>query len=159
MRCKSNTTCTASPSTMVKVGWRSRCWGFEQWDEQQLSQISPDGRWIVFVKARNAQLMRPDSELYIVPAAGGAARKMRCNMSPMNSWHSFSPNGGDGLSSKRPVALHQMYLTHIDANGNDSPPILVEDSTAANRPSIFRVRKYRPEGSWIWLRQLRSFIA
>jgi tetratricopeptide (TPR) repeat protein len=26
-----------------------------------------------------------------------------------------------------------MYLTHIDANGNDSPPILIEDSTAANR--------------------------
>jgi tetratricopeptide (TPR) repeat protein len=26
-----------------------------------------------------------------------------------------------------------MYLTHIDADGNDSPPILIEDSTAANR--------------------------
>jgi tetratricopeptide (TPR) repeat protein len=26
-----------------------------------------------------------------------------------------------------------MYLTHIDADGNDSPPILIENSTAANR--------------------------
>jgi len=97
-------------------------------------KISPDGRWIVFVKARNAQLMRPDSELYIVPSAGGAARKMRCNMSPMNSWHSFSPNGRWMVfSSKSRSPYTQMYLTHIDADGNDSPPILIEDSTAANR--------------------------
>ena len=34
-------------------------------------KISPDGRWIVYVQARNGQLMRPDSQLFIVPAAGG----------------------------------------------------------------------------------------
>ncbi len=97
-------------------------------------KISPDGRWIVFVKSRNAQLMRPDSELYIVPAAGGTARRMRCNTPLMNSWHSFSPNGRWMVfSSKSRSPYTQMYLTHIDANGNDSPPILIEDSTAANR--------------------------
>ncbi len=37
-------------------------------------KVSPDGRWIVFVKCRNGQLMRPDSQLYIVPANGGIAR-------------------------------------------------------------------------------------
>ena len=56
-------------------------------------KVSPDGRWIVFVKCRNGQLMRPDSQLYIVPVNGGVARRMRCNTSLMNSWHSFSPNG------------------------------------------------------------------
>jgi tetratricopeptide (TPR) repeat protein len=97
-------------------------------------KISPDGRWIVFVKSKNAQLMRPDSELYIVPSTGGAARKMRCNTSLMNSWHSFSPNGRWMVfSSKSRSPYTQMYLTHIDADGNDSPPILIEDSTAANR--------------------------
>ena len=97
-------------------------------------KISPDGRWIVFVKCRNAQLMRPDSELYIVPFAGGVARKMRCNTSLMNSWHSFSPNGRWMVfSSKSRTPYTQMYLTHIDANGNDSQAILIEDSTAANR--------------------------
>ena len=40
-------------------------------------KVSPDGRWIVFVQAKNGQLMRPDSELYIVPAKGGKARRMR----------------------------------------------------------------------------------
>ena len=34
-------------------------------------KVSPDGRWIVFVQCRNGQLMRPDSQLYIVPAEGG----------------------------------------------------------------------------------------
>jgi len=97
-------------------------------------KISPDGRWIVFVKARNAQLMRPDSELYIVPTTGGIARRMRCNTSLMNSWHSFSPNGRWLVfSSKSRSPYTQMYLTHIDADGNDSPPILIDNSTASNR--------------------------
>src|ERR1019366_1079262 len=29
-------------------------------------KVSPDGRWIVFVECRNGELMRPDSQLYIV---------------------------------------------------------------------------------------------
>ena len=97
-------------------------------------KVSPDGRWIVFVKCRNAQLMRPDSELYIIPAAGGVARRMRANTSRMNSWHSFSPNGRWLVfSSKSRSPYTQMFLTHIDAKGNDSPPIYVDNSTAANR--------------------------
>jgi len=37
-----------------------------------------------------------------------------------------------------------MYLTHIDADGNDSPPILVDNSTAANRAvNISGVRERR----------------
>lgn len=97
-------------------------------------KVSPDGRWIVFVKCRNGMLMRPDSQLYIVPAAGGEPRRMRSNTSLMNSWHSFSPNGRWLVfSSKSRSPYTQMYLTHLDAGGNDSPAILVENTTAANR--------------------------
>ena len=97
-------------------------------------RVSPDGRWIVFVQARNGLLMRPDSQLYIVPAAGGVARRMRANTPLMNSWHSFSPNGRWLVfSSKGRSPYTQMYLTHIDEEGNDSPAILIEGSTAANR--------------------------
>jgi tetratricopeptide (TPR) repeat protein len=97
-------------------------------------KVSPDGRWIVFVQCRNGELMRPDSQLYIVPAGGGRARRMRCNTPRMNSWHSFSPNGRWLVfSSKSRSPYTQMYLTHIDADGNDSPPILIENTTAANR--------------------------
>jgi tetratricopeptide (TPR) repeat protein len=97
-------------------------------------KVSPDGRWIVFVKCRNAQLMRPDSQLYIVPAEGGVARRMRCNTPLMNSWHSFSPNGRWLVfSSKSRSPYTQMFLTHLDEEGNDSPAILIENSSAANR--------------------------
>jgi Tol biopolymer transport system component len=97
-------------------------------------KISPDGRWIVFVKNRNGQLMRPDSELYILPVAGGVPRRLRSNTSRMNSWHSFSPNGRWLVfSSKARSVYTQMYLTHIDEEGNDSPAILIDNSTAANR--------------------------
>jgi Flp pilus assembly protein TadD len=97
-------------------------------------KVSPDGRWIVFVQCRNGQVMRPDSQLYIVPAEGGEARRMRANMFPMNSWHSFSPNGRWLVfSSKSRGPYTKMYLTHIDAEGNDSPAILIDNSTAANR--------------------------
>jgi tetratricopeptide (TPR) repeat protein len=97
-------------------------------------KISPDGKWIVYVQARNGQLMRPDGKLYIVQAGGGDARRMDCNTSLMNSWHSFSPNGRWMVfSSKSRSPYTQMFLTHIDDKGNDSPAILIENSTASNR--------------------------
>ncbi|MBA3974009.1 MAG: hypothetical protein C0504_07300 [Candidatus Solibacter sp.] len=97
-------------------------------------KISPDGRWIVFVQSRNGQLMRPDSELFIVPASGGKARRMNCNTPLMNSWHSFSPNGRWMVFSSKSLSPYtQMFLTHIDEQGNDSPAILIENSTASNR--------------------------
>ena len=97
-------------------------------------KVSPDGRWIVFVRCRNGQIMRPDGKLYIVPFEGGQERLMKCNTPLMNSWHTFSPNGRWlAFSSKSRSPYTQLYLTHIDANGNDTPPILVDNTTAANR--------------------------
>jgi tetratricopeptide (TPR) repeat protein len=113
-------------------------------------KVSPDGRWIVFVQAHNGLLMRPDSKLYIVPFEGGKARMLSSNTSLMNSWHSFSPNGRWLVfSSKARSPYTQMYLTHIDENGNDSPAILIDNSTAANRavnlPEFVNV----PQDSWV----------
>jgi len=112
-------------------------------------KVSPDGRWIVFVQAHNGLLMRPDSKLYIVPFEGGKARMLSCNTNLMNSWHSFSPNGRWLVfSSKARSPYTQMYLTHIDKDGNDSPAILIDNSTAANRavnlPEFVNIKP----GSW-----------
>ncbi len=108
-------------------------------------KVSPDGKWVVFVRCANGQLMRPDSRLWVVPLAGGAARQMRCNLPLMNSWHSFSPNGRWMVfSSKSNRPYTQMFLTHIDEAGNDSPAILIDNSTADNRavnlPEFVNVR-------------------
>ena len=97
-------------------------------------KVSPDGRWIVFVECQNGELMRPDGKLYIVPLGGGVARLLRANTPLMNSWHSFSPNGRWLVfSSKSRGPYTEMFLTHLDEEGNSSPAVLIEDATAANR--------------------------
>lgn len=105
------------------------------------ARYSPDGKWIVFCQAENFMLLQPDSKLYIMPAAGGEPRLMTCNTNNMNSWHSWSPNSKWLVfSSKNRGPYTQLYLTHIDENGNDSPPVFLENLTfsskAANIPEF-----------------------
>jgi tetratricopeptide (TPR) repeat protein len=97
-------------------------------------KFSPDGKWIVFVKSQKGQLLRPDSRLHIIPAEGGEAREMNCNLDTMNSWHSWSPSSRWLVfSSKGLRPFTQMFLTHIDEDGNDSPAVLIPNATADNR--------------------------
>jgi tetratricopeptide (TPR) repeat protein len=107
-------------------------------------KYSPDGKWIVFCKAKSYMLLQPDSELYIIPAAGGVARRLRYNTARMNSWHSWSSNSRWLVfSSKVNTPYTQLFLTHIDEDGNDSPPVLLERFTspdrAANIPEFVRL--------------------
>ncbi|HUS73137.1 MAG TPA: tetratricopeptide repeat protein [Sedimentisphaerales bacterium] len=98
------------------------------------AKYSPDGKWIVFCKAKSYMLLQPDSELYIVPAEGGRARRLHANTTRMNSWHSFSPNGRWlAFSSKANSDYTQIFLTHIDEQGRSSPAILLEHFTAPDR--------------------------
>lgn len=98
------------------------------------AKFSPDGKWIVFTKSNSYMLLQPDSELWIVPAAGGQARKLRHNTARMNSWHSWSSNSRWLVwSSKANTPYTQLFLTHIDDEGNDSPPVLLERFTSPDR--------------------------
>jgi Flp pilus assembly protein TadD/Tol biopolymer transport system component len=98
------------------------------------AKFSPDGKWIIFCKAENYMLLMPDSELYIIPAAGGEARRLRANTPRMNSWHSWSSNGRWLVfSSKANTAYTQLFLTHIDDTGESTPPVLLERFTGADR--------------------------
>jgi tetratricopeptide (TPR) repeat protein len=111
------------------------------------ARYSPDGKWIVFCQAENFMLLQPDSKLYIMPAGGGTPRLMNCNTDKMNSWHSWSPNSRWLVfSSKIRGPYTQLYLTHIDENGNDSPPVFLENMTfktrAANIPEFFDNRAF-----------------
>ncbi len=97
-------------------------------------KYSPDGKWIIFCKAKSYMLLQPDSELYIIPADGGVARRLRFNTARMNSWHSWSSNSRWLVfSSKVNGPYTQLFLTHIDENGNDSPPVLLERFTSPDR--------------------------
>jgi len=110
-------------------------------------KISPDGKWLVYTQATNFMLLQPDSRLVIIPASGGEPRYMRCNLSNMNSWHSWSPDGKWMVfSSKEDSPYTRLYLTYIDENGNDSPPVLIENMSfqdrAANIPEFVNVKSY-----------------
>ena len=97
-------------------------------------KFSTDGRWVVFCKAFSFMLLQPDSELHIMPAQGGQPRRMRCNLSNMNSWHSWSPNSRWLVfSSKHFSPYTQLFLAHVDAEGRSAPPVLLEHFTAADR--------------------------
>ena len=108
------------------------------------AKFSPDGKWIVFCQAKSFMLLQPDSQLYIIPAAGGEARRLECNTPRMNSWHSWSPNGKWLVfSSKAYSAYTQLFLTHIDAAGRSSVPVVLSRFTvperAANIPEFVNV--------------------
>jgi tetratricopeptide (TPR) repeat protein len=98
------------------------------------ARYSPDGRWIVFCKARSYMLLQPDSELYIMPSEGGKPRRLRCNTRRMNSWHSWSPNGRWLVfASKAHSAYTQLFLTHIDDRGRSTPAVVLSHLTAPDR--------------------------
>ena len=98
-------------------------------------RFSPDGKWIVFCQSESFMLLRPHSRLYIMPAEGGQPRKMRCNHDgKMNSWHSFSPNGRWLVfASKARGPYTQLWLTHVAEDGSDTPAVLLEEFTDADR--------------------------
>ena len=105
------------------------------------AKYSPDGKWIVYCQANSFMLLQPDSELYIIPAEGGTARRLEANLGRMNSWHSWSPNGKWLVfSSKANTPYTQLFLTHIDEAGHSTPPVslahLSKPDRAANIPEF-----------------------
>lgn len=100
--------------------------GSENGHSNYFPRHSPDGEWILFTRSPNGLAIQPESELWIIPAEGGKARRLACNLSPMNSWHSWSPNGRwVAFSSKAAGPYTQIYLAHIDRQGVASPPVLM----------------------------------
>lgn len=114
------------------------------------AKYSPDGKWIVFCKARSFMLLQPDSRLWIMPADFSAApRELKYQTKRMNSWHSWSPNSKwIVFSSKEHSPYTELFLTHIDEKGENSPPVrLSHFSTkdrARNIPEFVNIRPGAP---------------
>ncbi|MBN2140741.1 MAG: PD40 domain-containing protein, partial [Desulfovibrionaceae bacterium] len=100
-------------------------------------RYSPDGKWIVFCQAPTGLVGQPGSELWIVPAEGGRARRMNCNLAEYNSWHSFSPNGRWLVfASKVGTPYTELYLTHLDPDGRDSVPVRLWRFSSRDRAAV-----------------------
>lgn len=117
-------------------------------------RFSPDGKWIVYTRSKTGIMLQPDSELYIVPAAGGVERRMKCNRARFNSWHSWSPNSKWLLFSSKVNSMYtEIFIAHIDENGNDSPPVCLfrfsDDSMAANLPEFIDLKAGKIKKIWI----------
>ncbi len=90
-------------------------------------RYSPDGKWIVFTQAKHGFVIQPSSRLFIIPAEGGTALKMNCNTDFYNSYHSWSSNSRWLVfTSKKNTPYTELFLAHVDENGKDSPPVLLE---------------------------------
>ncbi len=89
--------------------------------------VSPDGKWLVYCQADNYMLLMPDSRLYIVPAKGGKAKMLDCNMYALNSWHAWSPNSKWLVFVSKGLSIYtDLFLTHIDEKGNSSIPVVID---------------------------------
>lgn len=90
-------------------------------------RYSPDGRWIVFCRGETGLVLQPSSELWIIPAEGGEARRLECNTELLNSWHSFSPNGRwIVFSSKQNTPYTEVFAAHLDRDGHAQRPVLLD---------------------------------
>jgi hypothetical protein len=108
-------------------------------------KFTQDSKWLIYTQSDSFLINQPDAELHIIPAEGGVDRRMNCNtFGKMSSWHSLSPsNRWMVFSSKANGPYTQLWLTHIDKNGNDTPPILLDGFTlqdrAANIPEFLNI--------------------
>jgi WD40-like Beta Propeller Repeat len=96
--------------------------------------VSPDGKWLVYCQADNFMHLMPDSRLHIIPAGGGKAKMLKCNLYSMNSWHAWSPNSKwIVFASKGLSVFTDMFLTHIDEKGNASIPVVIDKARVPDR--------------------------
>ena len=97
-------------------------------------KISPDGRWLVYRAGAQWRIDAPGQSAVHRAPRRRPGPAMRCNTPLMNSWHSFSPNGRWLVFSSKSLSPYtQMFLTHIEERGEDSPALRIENATAANR--------------------------
>jgi len=87
-------------------------------------RFSPDGRWIVFCRAPRGMALQPGSTLWIVPAGGGPARQLECNVGRMNSWHCWAPSGRwIVFVAKTKSPTSRLFAAHVDELGRSAPPL------------------------------------
>jgi hypothetical protein len=76
------------------------------------AKFSPDGKWIVFCRAKSFMLLQPDSELWIMPAEGGEPRRLACNLPTESGWCSPQRPSHPIHSSSSPTSTSTAGAAH-----------------------------------------------
>lgn len=106
---------------------------------------SPDGQWLAFTRHTQGGSSYSDeaAEIFIVPAGGGTATRIRANDAQdgsalsgvSNSWPTWSRDGHWlAFNSKRNDPAFDVFVTEIDAEGNSGPGIPLP---GASLPGVF----------------------
>lgn len=99
---------------------------------QYFARYAPNGKWISFCRAdaHKGVFARKDSDIYLLSLGDHAVTKLALNKEgAMDSWHDWSADSHWLIfSSKRDKnQLTALYMSYIDDNGKDHPPIKVAD--------------------------------
>jgi len=95
---------------------------------------SPDGKWLAFTRhtAGRTTYSDPNAEIFIVPASGGAAKRLAANdasdgrkLSGVgNSWPAWSLDGTTlAFNSKRNGKQFDIFTTQISPDGTSGPAV------------------------------------
>lgn len=88
----------------------------------------PSGDWVVFGKAARGFFSQIDSDLWVVPAEGGEARRLGCNSDLAETWHRFDPSGRwlAMVSNREDVREPDVLVARFDEEtGGCAPPVRI----------------------------------
>jgi len=96
------------------------------------ARYTPDGKWISFCRADATKgvFARKDSDIHLLSRADHDVTALSLNKAgTMDSWHDWSSDSRWLIfSSKRDKnQVTALYLSYVDENGKDHPPIKVAD--------------------------------
>ena len=90
-------------------------------------RFSPDGRWLSFCQCDGGDLIRPTSDIFLLPASlEGQPHRLESNAPyAADSWHSWSSNSHWLVfATKRDDGIYaRLYFTEIDTEGHASPAV------------------------------------
>jgi hypothetical protein len=108
-----------------------------------LPRVSPDGRFLLFCMAEYGcfPIYQPTSDLYLMDLQTQAYHRAPINSEYAEGWHSWSRNSRwIVFSSKRNGGVFtRIYLSHVDANGQMSKPLVLPQRSPSFYDSCYFV--------------------
>jgi hypothetical protein len=107
----------AEPEVLVPVN--------ADWGSSAAPRCSPDGRWIVFLRAKRGFFFSGDTDLWIVSTEGGAPRRLAISTDALEGWPAFSPDGRwlAFVSNRDRVEQSRGYVGRFFDDGRVAPVV------------------------------------